>query len=500
MWFNNTMWTEYITPVSLEDTLRFLAEKREKARLVAGATDLILELERGVRKGIETVIDITRLPDLDHITLDEDETVHIGPLVTHNAAVASKLLRERAFPLVSAAWQVGAPQIRNRATVAGNLVTASPANDTITPLMALGAWVLLASVKGTRHVPLENFYTGVRKTVLQPDEMLVDITFPALKNTQRGTFLKLGLRHAQAISLVNAAVVLTLDSSRVKSAVITLGAVAPTIIHASEAEGFLAGKELTEDVILHAAELAAGASRPIDDIRGSAAYRKAMVRVLVMRALCTLRDGQEKAQIPETPILLQTVIRRPQTVFSPPSPIGSPIRMKINGKKYTFTTGLEKTLLRLLREDAGLTGTKEGCAEGECGACTVFLDGKAVMACLVPAPSADGAEIVTVEGLSPHPSGTIPKGEKRPGVRAEQLHPVQQAFIADGAVQCGYCTPGFIMSAAKLLEEHPHPDREEIKQAISGNLCRCTGYYKIVQAIEDASKLLGQTESAKMEI
>ncbi len=479
------MWTEYIIPTSLEETLRFLAKKREKARLVAGATDLMLELERGVRKGIETVIDITRLPGLDRITFDEGETIHLGPLVTHNAAAASKLLRERAFPLVCAAWQVGAPQIRNRATVAGNLVTASPANDTITPLMALGAWVILASVKGTRRVPLEDFFTGVRKTVLQPDEMLVDIAFPALKAGQRGTFLKLGLRRAQAISLVNAAVVLTIDSSRVRSAVITLGAVAPTIIHAPEAETYLAGKELTGEVIACTAELAAGAARPIDDIRGSAAYRKAMVRVLVMRGLRTLRDGQEQAQVPLAPVLLASHVRTP----APSAVEGSnvlhqtsdkSIHTKINGKEYTFTTGHEKSLLRLLREEAGLTGTKEGCAEGECGACTVFLDGKAVMSCLVPAPRADGAEIVTIEGLG----SPLPAGE---GSEVRGLHPVQEAFIADGAVQCGYCTPGFIMSAAKLLEERPHPGRDEITQAISGNLCRCTGYYKIVQAIEDAS-------------
>ncbi|HEY5268965.1 MAG TPA: FAD binding domain-containing protein [Anaerolineales bacterium] len=477
------MWTEYIIPASLEETLRILAEKREKARLVAGATDLMLELERGVRKGIETLIDITRLPDLERITFDEDETIHIGPLVTHNAAAASKLLRERAFPLVSAAWQVGAPQIRNQATVAGNLVTASPANDTITPLMALGAWVMLASVKGTRRVPLENFYTGVRKTVLQPDEMLVDIAFPALKTSQRGTFLKLGLRRAQAISLVNAAVVLTIDSSRVKSAVITLGAVAPTIIHAPEAEACLADKELTDEVIARAAELAAGVSRPIDDLRGSAAYRKAMVRVLVMRGLRTLRAGQEQAQVPQAPVMLwgrQTTNHRSSSIVHSPLSDKS-ICTKINGKEYTFTNGHEKSLLRLLREDAGLTGTKEGCAEGECGACTVFLDGKAVMACLVPAPRADGAEIVTVEGLA----SPLQLGE---GAGVRGLHPVQEAFVADGAVQCGYCTPGFIMSAAKLLEERPHPSRDEITQAISGNLCRCTGYYKIVQAIEDASK------------
>jgi carbon-monoxide dehydrogenase medium subunit len=487
------MWNNYFIPATLEETLHLLAERREKARLVAGATDLMLELERGVRKGIETVIDITHLPDLDRITLDEDGTIHLGALVTHNAAACSKLLRERAFALVSAAWQVGAPQIRNRATVAGNLVTASPANDTITPLVALGAWVVLASEKGTRQVPLAEFYTGVRKTVMQPDEMLMEIAFPALRSVsgtassnsgQRGTFLKLGLRRAQAISLVNTAIVLDFGPTGLKSAVITLGAVAPTIIHAAEAETFLFGKELTEENIARAAELASTAARPIDDIRGSAAYRQAMVKVLVMRALRQLRDGREQSEVPESPVLLWGKpaqvngkrMNNKETLKAFPSPIHT----SINGKEYTFNSGHEKSLLRLLREEGGLTGTKEGCAEGECGACTVFLDGKAVMACLVPAPRADGAEIVTVEGLS------SPLGE---GQGEAVLHPVQAAFVADDAVQCGYCTPGFIMSAAKLLEERPQPAREEIMQAISGNLCRCTGYYKIVQAIEDAAKL-----------
>ncbi len=467
------MWHAYHTVTSLDEAITLLAQKGSSARIVAGATDLILELERGVRHGVDTLIDITRIPGLDRITLDEDEVIHLGPLVTHNHCAASKLIQERAFPLARAAWEVGAPQIRNRGTVAGNLITASPANDTITPLMALGAQVTLLSPRGERTLPLQDFYTGVRQTVMQPDELLVDIALPAMRPSQRGTFLKLALRRAQAISVVNVALVLDFDGARVKSAAITLGAVAPTIIHARQAEAYLAGRELSEEVIADAARLAMQASRPIDDIRASAAYRREMVRVVTARGLRLLREGQEQAGFPRDPVLLW---EKPNGQKS--SPIRheapqQPIQTRINGREYTFTSGHEKTLLRLLREEAGLIGTKEGCAEGECGACTVLLDGKAVMACLVPAPRAHGAEIVTVEGLA----------------QGENLHPIQEAFIQDGAVQCGYCTPGFLMSAATLLKERPQPTREEIEQAITGNLCRCTGYYKIVQAIEDASCL-----------
>ena len=190
------MWHEYINATSIEDVTKTLGEKRERARVVAGATDLILELERGVRKGIDTLVDITRIPNLNAITIDEDDVIHLGPLVTHNDCAASKLIRERAYPLARAAWEVGAPQIRNRGTIAGNLITASPANDTITPLMAQNANVTLLSLKRERTIPLKDFYTGVRKNVMEADEMLVDISFPAMTATQRGMFIKLALRRA----------------------------------------------------------------------------------------------------------------------------------------------------------------------------------------------------------------------------------------------------------------------------------------------------------------
>jgi carbon-monoxide dehydrogenase medium subunit len=226
-------------------------------------------------------------------------------------------------------------------------------------------------------------------------------------------------------------------------------------------------------VIARASELAVQAARPIDDLRGSAAYRRYMIGVMARRSLEALAKGTHQESFPTNPPLLaHGHTLNPLDRSSQISGV-EPIETIINGKKYRFTTGHEKTLLNLLREEGQLIGTKEGCAEGECGACTVFLDGAAVMSCLVPAPRAHGAEIVTVEGLAQNGN----------------LHKVQQTFIEDAAVQCGYCTPGFLMSASKLLEEFPEPDREQIRQAITGNLCRCTGYYKILEAIENAAKV-----------
>ncbi|MEW6179751.1 MAG: FAD binding domain-containing protein [Chloroflexota bacterium] len=469
------MWKEVFSAVSIEEVLRILAEKREKARIVAGATDLILEIERGLRQGIETLVDISRITGMDQITLDEDGWIHLGPLVTHNHCVASKLIVEMAFPLAQAAWEVGSPQIRNRGTIAGNLITASPANDTITPLMALGARLTLQSARGSRVLPLQAFYHGVRKVDMQPDEMLVDIAFPALKSNHAGMFIKYALRRAQAISLINVAVIISRENEKISHASITLGAVAPTIIHAEEAEKYLRGKTLTEDVIRQTATLAMQAARPISDVRGSAEYRRRMVEVITRRALNALASGKEREGFPQRPVLLWGSEHFPQghLTRSILHKNGVAIETWINGKKYTVKNAHRKSLLRMLREDAGLVGSKEGCAEGECGACTVFLDGVAVMSCMVPATRAHEAEIITVEGLGDD----------------ERLHPVQQAFVQDGAVQCGYCTPGFLMSAAKLLEERPTPTTEEIRQAMTGNLCRCTGYYKIIQAVEDAARI-----------
>ena len=149
------------------------------------------------------------------------------------------------------------------------------------------------------------------------------------------------------------------------------------------------------------------------------------------------------------------------------------IQLKINGQNFEVDVEPTARLLDVLR-DLGFVGVKEGCGTGECGACTVLLNGKSVLSCLLFAVQADGKEIITVEGLA----------------QGNKLHPVQEAFIEHGAVQCGYCIPGFIMSSVYLLSNNPKPTREEIREELSGNLCRCTGYVKIIDAVEAAAKKL----------
>ncbi|HEX32174.1 MAG TPA: (2Fe-2S)-binding protein [Candidatus Acetothermia bacterium] len=155
------------------------------------------------------------------------------------------------------------------------------------------------------------------------------------------------------------------------------------------------------------------------------------------------------------------------------------ISFTVNGRVEERDVRDDERLLDLIRDDLQLTGAKEGCGEGECGACTVLIDGKAVASCLVLAPQVDGKDVLTVEGLA----------------RGEELHPIQRAFVEKGAVQCGFCTPGFIMSTYALLSVNSDPSDEEILAALEGNLCRCTGYAKIIEAVRYAAELMRQEKN-----
>jgi carbon-monoxide dehydrogenase medium subunit len=466
------MWSNVIRPLSLEDALEALAREGDGARLVAGGTDVLVELQRGV-KPTATLIDLSALRTLAYVRLD-GETVALGGLATHNDLLAAPFARSAALPLAQACIEVGAPQIRARGTIAGNLVTASPANDTIAPLLALDAELTLASRTGERTLPLRDFYPGFRATGLRPDELVREIRFRALGADRRGIFLKLGLRRAQAISVIDIALVVTFaHDGRVADARIALGCLAPTVVRATTAEAFLVGKRLDAATRTEAGIIAGADATPIGDLRGSADYRLTALAALVADALERLADGREADGYPDAPILLQTPAPAPATL-----PFDGTIETTINGERRALAGAQGKNLLDALRENAGLTGAKEGCGEGECGACTVWLDGAAVMSCLVPASQAHGSTIVTIEGLA----------------RDGELHPLQQAYIDHGAVQCGFCIPGMIMAGAKLLDERRSPALDEHQAAISGNICRCTGYRKILDAMQSAANAVAAHE------
>ncbi len=467
------MYDKYFIVNSVSDAIELKNKYLEKSRIISGGTDLILEMEKGIHKDIQVIIDISRIADLDKIEIDDQKSIHIGSLATHSYCLKSDIIRQFATCLHQACSQVGSPQIRNRGTVVGNIVTASPANDTISALIALQARVKIQSIEGDRIVNLENFFTGVRKTVLNPNEMVTEIIFTALEKNEHSHFLKNALRNAQAISVLNVSVVVQVEQESIKSARIALGSVSPTVIRANESEQYLINKHPNEVVFNRAGDIAAKCAKPISDIRASDDYRREMVSVHVKRALVEAVKKQNddrrsfvtlwgKEKTANKPLLENTIEINPK----------SKLEIIVNGKDYLIENAFHKNLLDLLRENILLSGTKEGCGEGECGACTVYMDGVAVLACLIPAPRAHRCSITTIEGVS----------------KEDKLHKVQQSFIEEGAVQCGYCTPGFVMSSVKLLEEISHPTIDQIKEGISGNLCRCTGYYKIVKAIEMAAK------------
>ncbi|TAK29327.1 MAG: (2Fe-2S)-binding protein [Chloroflexota bacterium] len=159
------------------------------------------------------------------------------------------------------------------------------------------------------------------------------------------------------------------------------------------------------------------------------------------------------------------------------------IELKVNGLICEVAVEPQRTLLEVLRESLGYTGTKKGCDSGDCGACTVIIDGRAVLACLTLAVDVQGKDILTIEGLA----------------TGDELHPIQRAFVEEGAVQCGFCTPGLILSSKALLDENPRPTGEQVRKAIGGNLCRCTGYAKVIEAIKAAGKLMAEGAPARSE-
>ena len=276
---------EYLEAKTVKEACSLLSQYKDKARLIAGGTDLLVAARRRKITPLY-VININTIPDLDYITAD-GKGLQIGALATLSDIESSPLIRDR-FPIIAdSAHQVGTPQIRNVGTIGGNLCNAAPSADMAPALIGLGAKAKLKGVKGERTVALEDFFTGPGATVLKTGEMLIEIQVPNPPPHTQGIYLKLPARTAIDLAVVGVAAVVTLDAkgTNIVDAKIVLGAVAPTPIRARKAEDIIKGKAVNEELIEKAAQVAAEEAKPISDVRGSAGYRKDMVRVLTNRAI-----------------------------------------------------------------------------------------------------------------------------------------------------------------------------------------------------------------------
>jgi carbon-monoxide dehydrogenase medium subunit len=283
---------EYYAPRSLKEALALLEKHGAAARVLAGGTDLMVQMKDG-RERPAVIVDVKHIPELNRLDWPEGQPLFIGAAVPLSQVAAFSPIMERLGILHQACSLIGSVQIRNRGTVGGNICNAAPSADSPPPLLCLGAAAVVAGPKGTRKIPLESFFRGPGQTALTSGELLVGIEVPAPPASSAGCYLRLTPREEMDISVAGVAsfVVFEKQKGRCREARIAIGAVAPTPIRVPQAEAVLAGQALTDDVIEATAEKAAGAARPISDVRGSAEYRREMVRALTRRTLQRVREA-----------------------------------------------------------------------------------------------------------------------------------------------------------------------------------------------------------------
>ncbi len=274
---------EYHMPATIQEACALLAEKGQVAKVLAGGTDLLNKMKHGL-VAPAVLISLKQLEQLSNIEYEEGKGVLIGARATHNAICNSKLLQEKYLSICEAAHHMANNQIRNVGTIGGNISNAVPSADLPPILMALDASITLVGTKGERVMALEEFFVGPGKTLLAPDEIIAQIVIPDQSCTG-STYIKFGLRRSGALAVVGVAVAVTMDGNVCKDARIVLGAVAPVPMRAPKAEAMIIGKAISDDLLEEVGVCASTECKPIDDIRGSAEYRRDMVRVFTKRAL-----------------------------------------------------------------------------------------------------------------------------------------------------------------------------------------------------------------------
>ncbi len=462
----------YCLPSNLAEAFDALTADGEHARAVAGGNDVVREL-RTVPQPTEVLVDLSRVTELTtDIETTADGRLRLGALVTHQDVVESALLDQLAPLLSEACGCVGSPTLRRRATLVGNVVGGHAVSDTLCALVALEATVEIASPSGVRTVSVAELDATTPR--IARAEIVTALSFATPSPAQRSAYVRFAPRGGMTPARVNVALLLDLDSDLAvgRARIVACGQNhGRRRLH--EVEELLVGRRLDDALIEEASRCArASAWLTPPDL-----YERRLFGVAVSRGLHRLLQTPPSVTSSAAPAPARRrtsggEIRRAQLDLTA-SPI---LSADVNGSAIQAPLRAGPRLLDWLRGDLGLSGTKEACGEGVCGSCTVLLDGVPTLSCLVPAPAADGTTITTVEGLH---SGEVP---------AEPLHELQQALLDHGAVQCGFCTPGFLMAAVALLAVDATPDKARIDDALGGNLCRCTGYRAIVEAIESVTR------------
>lgn len=486
---------------SISHAVRLLQE-HPQAQVIAGGSDVLVQMREGKRAGAE-LVSIYGLDELRGVRMEKDGTLRIGPLTSFSHITKNPLIRRYIGVLGEAVDMVGGPQIRNIGTIGGNTCNGVTSADSASTLFAWDAVIELTGPEGVRRIPIKDFYIRAGKVDLRPAEIQTGILIPKESyEGYRGHYIKYAMRNAMDIATLGCSVNVKLsdDKKTFTDIRIAYGVAGPVPMRAEHAE--IRGKDLpvTEDSIETISAAVLEDVTPRDSWRASKAFREHISRVLCKRALteavkraeaagapgngecedvraredggaCVDRgkytDGQDSSSVDvEESSGNESNIQTGKKQYKL-------VRCRINGIEREAVVDVRASLTDMLRNDYSLTSVKKGCEVGECGACNVMIDGECYNSCIYLAVWADGKEIRTVEGLMG------PNGE---------LSGIQQAFIDEAAVQCGFCTPGVIMSAVEILESGKEYTRDELRKLLSGHLCRCTGYENILNAVEKTMK------------
>lgn len=457
----------YLEPTTLAEALALLQRHLGQASLIAGGTYLLVQIKQE-HKAPPVVINIEKVPGLRDMDWDA-ETFSIGALARIRQVGTDAEVLSNYQTLAEACSSFGSMQIQMTGSIGGNVCNGSPASDAVPALLALEAELALGSGEGRRLVPLADFLLGPGKTAIRPDEVLTHVLLPKPQANSGSAFIKVGRVEAD-LAKVSVAAVIVRQGDQVLDCKLAFGSVAPTVIRATAAEELLKGKPFDPQLALAAGEIAMDEVSPIDDVRSNAWYRRQIVQAITHDVLLAAWERAGKPAPTPSPgansVYPAPAARSENLSVEPDEQVL--IELTVNGETHQVWVAPNELLLNVLREKLAYTGPKYGCGIGECGACTVQLDGRPALSCLTLAIAADGREVLTVEGMQAQ-DGT--------------LHPLQEAFLDHQAFQCGYCTPGVLMMSKALLDDLPSANEDNVREYLRGNRCRCTGFVSITRAV-----------------